>query len=325
METNTFATSAFIAVPPAAAYAYLCRLQNLDEWTLGSRMIEQVDESTWIGTASGYQRTLYYHLRPLQSPRFQGVEWQCGYEYRKYFKSYPVLLFPSDYIMPGTAQLETYLHWVSVIDPVQRTPMIMQGIRTVHDSEVRALKAALEREAGLTEAARTTWRIEADTIYVDAPLDMAAEFVGDLRTMPHWSHLLKPQGAIERERGSLLDEYRQTVEVTLRTTRLEDYYLIEQDYVHPRFGSMQRSPTLLIPLAHAFGDPAVRGVLLHRITFWNDAAPTRHGKLGIEDFGAENMNIKRLLEAKAGHLASFAKGRSYVPGPACADLKHAPQ
>ena len=76
---------------------------------------------------------------------------------------------------------------------------------------------------------------------------------------------------------------------------------------------MQRSPTLLIPLSHAFGDPTVRGLLLHRITFWNNGTLPRHGKLGIEDFGAENMNIKRLLEAKAGNLSTFALGQSYIP------------
>ena len=313
MEANTFATSAFIAVPPDTVFRYLARLQNLDEWTLGSRMVEQVDDSTWIGTASGYQRSLYYHVRTLESPRFSGVEWQCGYEAGRYFKSYPVLLFPPDYVAPGSGEQGTYLHWVSVIDPAQRTPMIMQGIQTVHNSEVRALKAALERKAGLTEAARGTWRIEADTIYVDAPPDMIAGFIGDLRTMPGWSHLLKPQASITREHGSFLDEYGQTVEVTMRTNRLEDYVLIEQDYHHPSFGTWQRSPTLIIPLAHAFGAPSVPGALVHRMTFWNDAAPARHGKLGIEDFGAENMNIKRQLEAKAGNLASFARGRSYLP------------
>jgi uncharacterized membrane protein len=321
MESNTFATSAYIAAPLATVHAYLCHLKNLDEWTLGSRMVEQVDDSTWIGTASGYQRTLYYHVRRLASPRFRGIEWQCGYEYRKYFKSYPVLLFPADYAEPGSAEPGTYLHWVSVIDPAQRTPMIMQGIQTVHNSEVRALKAALERETGLIEAAQGRYRIEADTIYIDAPLDMVAEFVGDLRTMPSWSHLLKPVGALEREHGSFLDEYRQTVEVTLRTNRLEDYVLVEQDYFHPHFGTIQRSPTLLIPLAHAFGNKAIPGVILHRITFWNDAATPRHGKLGIEDFGAENMNIKRLLEAKAGNLESFARGQSYIPQQAAPQLK----
>ena len=219
MESNTFSTSAFIAVQPEEAYQYLCRLKNLDEWTLGSRMKEQVDADTWIGTASGYQRTLYYHVRRLENPRFRGIEWQCGYEYRKYFKSYPVLLFPPDYVEPGSTETGVYFHWVSVIDPVQRTPMIMQGIQTVHNSEARSLKAALEREAGLTEAAVGRHRIEADTIYVNAPIEMAAEFLGDLRTMEHWSHLLKPAGTIQPEHGTYLDEYRQTVDVSLRTTR----------------------------------------------------------------------------------------------------------
>ena len=313
MESNTFSTSAFIAVQPEEAYQYLCRLKNLDEWTLGSRMKEQVDADTWIGTASGYQRTLYYHVRRLENPRFRGVEWQCGYEYRKYFKSYPVLLFPPDYVEPGSTETGVYFHWVSVIDPVQRTPMIMQGIQTVHNSEARSLKAALEREAGLTEAAVGRHRIEADTIYVNAPIEMAAEFLGDLRTMEHWSHLLKPAGTIQPEHGTYLDEYRQTVDVSLRTTRFQEYYLVEQDYFHTQHKTMQRSPTFLIPLSHAFGDPEAPGFLLHRITFWKNGAGPRHGKLGIEDFGAENMNIKRLLEAKAGNLATFALGQSYLP------------
>ncbi len=313
MESNTFATSAFIAAPPATVHAYLRDLKNLDHWTLGSRMVEQVDDSTWIGTASGYQRPLYYHVRPLESSRFLGIEWQCGYEYRNYFKSYPVLLFPADYVEPGSMDPGTYLHWVSVIDPAQRTPMIMQGIQTVHNSEVRALKAALESAAGLSEAVQGRNRVDTDTIYIDAPPGMVADFVGDLRTMPRWSHLLKPAGAIDRDHGGFLDEYRQNVDVTLRTHHLENYVLVEQDYVHPRFGTLQRSPTLIIPLAHAFGNPSIPGVILHRITFWNGSAPTRHGKLGIEDFGAENMNIKRLLEAQAGNLDSFARGQSYSP------------
>jgi hypothetical protein len=313
MESNTFSTSAFIAAPLEDAYQYLCLLKNLDEWTLGSRMKEQVDEDTWIGTASGYQRTLYYHVRRLENPRFRGIEWQCGYEYRKYFKSYPVLLFPPDYVEPGNTETGVYFHWVSVIDPVQRTPMIMQGIQTVHNSEARSLKAALERKAGLTEAAIGRHCIETDTIYVNAPIEMAAEFLGDLRTMEHWSHLLKPVGTIEPERGTYLDEYRQTVEVTLRTTQFQEYYLIEQDYFHPQHNTMQRSPTFLIPLSYAFGDPKAPGFLLHRITFWKNGEAPRHGKLGIEDFGAENMNIKRMLEAKAGNLATFALGQSYIP------------
>lgn len=313
MEANTFATSAFISVPLQTAFEYLCRLQNLDEWTLGSRMKEQVDPDTWIGTASGYQHRLYYHVRRLGNSRFSGIEWQCGYEYKKYFKSYPVLLFPPDYIEPGSTEPGVYFHWVSVIDPVQRTPMIMQGIQMVHNSEARSLKAALERRTGLTEAAHGLYRIETDTIYINAPIEMAAEFLGDLRTMERWSHLLKPAETIQPGHGTFIDEYGQTVEVTLKTSRLEEYYLVEQDYVHPQHGSIQRSPTFLIPLSYAFGDPAAPGFLLHRITFWKNGVAPRHGKLTIDDFGAENMNIKRLLEAQAGNLDTFARGKSYLP------------
>lgn len=321
MEANTFSTSAFIAAPLQTAYEYLCQLQNLDHWTLGSRMKEQVDSDTWIGTASGYQRKLYYHIRRLENSRFCGIEWQCGYEYRKYFKSYPVLLFPPDYLEPGSTESGVYFHWISVIDPVQRTPMIMQGIQTVHNSEARSLKAALERQVGLTEAAQGRYRIEADTIYVDAPIEKAAEFLGDLRTMETWSHLLRPAGQIQPERGTFFDEYGQTVEVALRTNRLEDYWLIEQNYFHPQHNSMQRSPTFLIPLSYAFGDPGVPGLILHRITFWKNGAAPRHGKLSIDDFGAENMNIKRLLEANAGNLTTFALGKSYLPANHATVLK----
>jgi hypothetical protein len=321
MEANTFATSAFISAPLETVFEYLGSLQNLDEWTLGSRMKEQVDEDTWVGTASGYQHRLYYHVRRLANPLFCGVEWQCGYEYKKYFKSYPVLLFPPDYVEPGSTESGTYFHWVSVIDPVQRTPMIMQGIQMVHNSEARSLKAALERRTGLTEAAQGLHRIETDTIYINAPIERAAEFLGDLRAMERWSHLLKPAGTIEREHGTFIDEYGQMVEVRLRTNRLEEYYLVEQDYFHPRFGFTQRSPTFLIPLSYAFGDPEAPGLLLHRITFWKNGVAPRHGKLTIDDFGAENMNIKRLLEAQAGNMETFALGRSYLPPVEAAVLR----
>ena len=73
--------------------------------------------------------------------------------------------------------------------------------------------------------------------------------------------------------------------------------MIEQDYCLPQHNFLQRSPTFLIPLSYAFGDPIIPGFLLHRITFWKNDAQARHGKLTIDDFGAENMNIKRLLEA----------------------------
>jgi len=34
------------------------------------RMIEQIDENTWRGTASGYQHDLYYHVRKIENDFF---------------------------------------------------------------------------------------------------------------------------------------------------------------------------------------------------------------------------------------------------------------
>ena len=55
-------------------FDYLCELKNLDDWTLFSRMVEQLDENTWIGTASGYQHNLHYHVRKIENPQFFGIE-----------------------------------------------------------------------------------------------------------------------------------------------------------------------------------------------------------------------------------------------------------
>ncbi len=167
MESNTFATSTYIATPPPAAFDYLRELRNLDEWTLYSRMIEQMDENTWRGTASGYQHDLYYHVRPIETPNFRGVEWHCGYEYGKYFQCYPTLLFPTDYL--GSDESGVYFHSLSFVGPERRTPMIMQGIHLVHTAEIRSLKGALERKAGLTEAAQGRFEIKTSSIFVDAP------------------------------------------------------------------------------------------------------------------------------------------------------------
>ncbi len=158
-------------------------------------------------------------------------------------------------------------------------------------------------------------RIETDTIYINAPLSLGAEYLGDLRNMVQWSHLLKPTGVTEAQFGIFRDEYHQSVEVRVTSSSVGDDWLIEQDSFYPQHAFMQRAPALLIPLAHAFGDASVPGFLLHRMTFWRNDMPAQHGKLGIEDFGAEGMNIKRLLEAQAGNMATFALGRSYVPPP----------
>ncbi|MGF1479810.1 MAG: scytonemin biosynthesis cyclase/decarboxylase ScyC [Cyanophyceae cyanobacterium] len=313
MEENTFATSAYIASSPETAFDYIYALENLDDWTLYSRMIEQIDDNTWLGTASGYQHNLYYHVKKFATHSFRGIEWHCGFEYQKYFQVYPVFLFPPEYIEPGTDEQGVYFHWLSFVDPKRRTPMIMQGIETVHTSECRSLKAILERNAGTTAAAQGRYRIDADTIYVDAPGELGFEFLKDLRNMDDWAHLLRADGEVGTESGNFLDEYNQQVEVSLQAHDLNNFYIVEQSFYYPNDDFMQRCPTVIIPCSYAFGDPSAQGFIQHRITFWPTQNPLRRGKLQIHDFGAESMNIKRLLEAKAGNTQTFARGMSYQP------------
>ncbi len=313
MEKNTFATSNYIATSPETAFEYLCSLKNLDEWTLGSRMTEQVDENTWIGTASGYHKPLYYHIKKLENPFFYGIEWHCGLEYNKYYQVYPVLLFPPDYIEPGTDEKGVYFHWVSFVDPKRRTPLIMEGIHTVHTSECRSLKANLERRSGHTTAVKGRYLIDSDTIYIHAPIESGIEFLGNLKNASEWTHLLQPNGEISDSEGEFKDEYYQKVKVSQRLHSLSRYYLLEQDYYYPDYNFYQRSPMMLIPASYAFGDTSAPGFILHRITFWKVGEAYIHGKLQMEDFASENMNIKRLLEAKAGNLETFNRGLSYMP------------
>jgi hypothetical protein len=188
----------------------------------------------------------------------------------------------------------------------------MEGIHTVHTSECRSLKAILERQAGSNQAAQGRYKIETDSIYIDAPIEVAIAYLQDLRNLDEWAHLLRPSGEISPQSGEFLDEYNQKVKVTFRTHDLSNYYLIEQDYFYPDYNFIQRCPVILIPCSYAFGNSSARGCIQHRISFWPIDKPLRHGKLQLEDFGAESMNIKRMLEAKAGNLETFARGMSYV-------------
>ena len=310
MESNTFATSTFIAAEPGAAFAYLRDLRNLDEWTLYSRMIEQMDENTWRGTASGYQHDLYYHVRPIETPMFRGVEWHCGYEYGKYFQCYPTFLFPASYV--GSDEPGGYFHWLSFVGPERRTPMIMQGIHIVHTAEIRSLKGALERKAGLDRAAHGRFEVKTNSIFVDAPYEMAAGYLGDLRNLGEWGFSVHPKGEVGQVEGSFTDEYGQQAEVTVRNHDMGNYAIIEFEHRYRSSNWVQRNCMVLVPCSYAFGNPNARGCIQHRIGFFETGVLPQHGKLQIEDYSAESMSLKRVLENKAGNLESFGRGMSYI-------------
>jgi hypothetical protein len=313
MEKNTFATSAYIAAPYKEIIDYLGDLRNLNEWTLFSRMQSQVDESTWIGTASGYQRLLYYHAKEVEYDKFQGIEWHCGFDHGVYHQVFPVLVFPTEYVHQDEEEPGAYLHWVSFIDPARRTPMIEQGISVAHTAECRALKAILERRAGQRYAARGCYAVQSETIYVDAPTHMGVDYVADVRNMEEYSFLLRPYRDIDAAEGQFVDEYGRRVTIHSRKHSADEVSVVEHNAVYPDDGGFaQRLLTLVIPCSYAFGQPAARGFIKHRVTFRPADERQTPGRGNIDDLRAESINMKRMLEAKAGNLETFARGFSYL-------------
>ena len=265
-----------------------------------------------MGTASGYQTMLCYHVNTLDHPRFAAIEWQCGYRYREYFKQYPVFVFPSQYADPRGSEDGSYIHWISVIDPARRTEMIMQGIAAVHHYEGRGLKAALERREGLAQPAIGQVSVLSDTMWVDAPIEMARDMLADRTRLSEWAPLFRTADAAA---GSFADEYTRRVQAEFTACELGDYALIEQDFHYPDLNAVQRCPIVLVPSARAFG-PDAPGFLLHRIAFVRRDGSQAYGRTTAAELTAESMAIKRLLEARAGNVASFARGMSYRPDPA---------
>ena len=311
MESNTFATSTYIEAPEPDAFKYLCDLRNLDEWTLYSRMVEQVDDNTWRGTASGYQHDLFYNAQPIVTPSFRGVEWRCGFKHGEYFQCYPAVLFPASYA--GSDENGAYFHWLSFIGPERRTPMIMQGIDFVHTAEIRSLKSALERRAGLQRAAQGRFEIKTASIFVDAPLDLAASYLGDVGNYAGWAYFVRPDWDGSARDGMFRDEYDQSIRVEIRTYPCGGYVILEIEHRYPDTGYVQRSCMFLVPCAHAFGIPGARGCIQHRVAFFEKNKQPPQGKLQLQDYGAESMSLKRVLEHQAGNLDAFARGMSYIP------------
>ena len=304
MEQNTFATSVFIAAPVADVTAYLTDGMNLNAYTLFSRMQQRVDQDTWLGTASGYQSGLYYHVRHRDLGEVQIVEWHCGAQHGVYHHVYPMLMFGPDYFAPGTAERGTYYHWISFVDPARATTMIVEGMPAVHGAEAHSLKAQLERRAGHRAPVAGALELRSHTIYIDAPLDLVAPYVADAATAAEWGFLLRRDG------DALYDEYDRRVEITAAARDLGAYQLVEHDALDVDSGAVARTPIVLIPAAYAFAQPAATGVVMHRISAW----PRTHGKPLPAAYDAEAINLKRMLEARAGNLASYARGCSYL-GP----------
>jgi hypothetical protein len=266
-------------------------------------MRERIDETTWLGTASGYQSGLYYHARVRDVGATKVVEWHCGTELGRYYHVYPMFLFEPSYF--GSTEAGSYYHWISFVDPARGTQMIKEGLPTVHRSEARSLKAQLERRQGLRQPARGNLDLRSHTIYVDAPVADAVAFLSENPT--EWGYLMRRDG--ER----LYDEYDREIRIAMTHHDLGGYHVIEHDVHYVGMQTVVRTPFVVVPAAYAFAQPAARGFVLHRISAWPVAGERALGKQSPDDYDTEAINAKRILEARAGNLATYARGCSYQP------------
>jgi len=304
MERNTYATSIYIDAPVADVAAYLRDGASLSEYTLFSRMRERIDDTTWLGTASGYQAGLYYHVRHHDLGAIQIVEWHCGKDYGAYYHVYPMLLFTPQYF--GSRETGAYYHWVSFVDPARATPMITEGLPTVHRAESHSLKAQLERRAGRRRAVTAELALRSHTIYVDTAFDAAADYLADADNATEWGYLMQRDGA------RLFDEYDHPIEIRLAVRDLGDYRIIEHDTHYLDTGAVVRAPIVVVRAGFAFGQPEAPGAIMHRITAWPIGRDREIGKASVDDYDTEAINAKRIIEARAGNLEAYARGCSYL-------------
>lgn len=303
MEKNTYATSFYIDAPLRSVKAYLMDGMSLNEYTLFSRMERRIDDTTWLGTASGYQNGLYYHARQHDLDEIQIVEWHCGKEPSSFFHVYPMLMFAPSYF--GSSEQGTYYHWISFVDPARRTQMITEGLPTVHRSEARSLKAHLERRAGRDHAIAGALDLASHTIYVEAPVEAAYAYLADPANAAEWGYLFRRDGSRH------VDLYGRELEISIQARDLGAYRLVDYTTRYVATGEVIRSPMLLIPCAYAFAAANAPGFILHRMTAWPRENARTHGKTSTDDYDTEAINAKRIIEARAGNLAAYARGCSY--------------
>lgn len=191
--------------------------------------------------------------------------------------------------------------------------MIEQAVGVIHMSECRLLKVILERRDNHSEFVKGRYIINSDTIYVDASLELGREYLEKIHNLPEWARFLWQHNIVDLQSGEFLDKYGKMVKVTLRTRVMSSYFLIEEDYFYPEYDFLQRSLMILVPCPYAFGNPRASGFFLHRITFWEAGKTPCHGKLQMEEYIAESVNIKRLIEAKVGNLETFTHGMISSP------------
>ncbi len=298
-EKNTYATSSYIASDSQSVLDYLNDLKNLDEWTVNCRMHTQVDDSTWVGKASGYQEGLRYHIKRHSNGPFQGIEWHCGLDGKPASLVYPTFVFDFEKMGMPITQKGIYLHWIAFSHPVRRGPIYKYAVEPVHNAELLSLKSCLENKAGFSSIQEGDYEISSDTMFVDVDMNSAISFLSTPDAMTQWSLFVKADGT--------KDEYSRPISITSEVADFGTSKIIDMRIQHTDEGFSQFCPTMIIPASYAFNEKDARGVLLHRVYF-TPKDKISYVKRVPEQIFSELISLKRILEARADRYESFNNG-----------------
>jgi len=142
-KENTFATSAYIATSLENAFNYLCSLENLDEWTLFSRMMSRRMKIPGVELRLAISMISTITLERSKTIFFAVLNGTAVLSTTNTSR-FTLSFFPPSYIEPGSRRKGVYFHWLSFVDPAADS-MIMEEF-TVHSSECRSLKAILNEK-----------------------------------------------------------------------------------------------------------------------------------------------------------------------------------
>lgn len=315
LEANTYAASAYIATGADAALAYLSDLANLEHWTLGTRVHKQIDATTWVGSVTSSPDPLYFHVQETTGFPVPTFEWQMGREPGRYTTVHRWLIIPASLAHPGNDAAGVYVHWLSFSNPARRTVLADLGYdRIIHQTEIRHLKAVLERAQGLRAPASASHRLCTASLYVNAPASTLSAYLGTLANVPKWARMWPQMGTVSADSALFTDAYLQPLLVTSRASTDADMALLTLQVMTAPSPDKLSSTILsaILPCAHVFGDPDASGCVLHRIAFAPQCGHAA-GPHDPRDLFAESLAIKRHVELLAGHPESFAQGYSYQP------------
>lgn len=123
------------------AFNYISNTNNLEEWTILCRDLEQVDKNIWCGMASGYGGSKLFY-KTIVDAEAKLLTWHCGMKKEELNQFMPTMFYPAKHAVGKDG---TFFIWVGFRNP--NTPSrIFEYMKKIHTFEISSLKKVLENK-----------------------------------------------------------------------------------------------------------------------------------------------------------------------------------